>query len=112
MPGGTPRWIRCYDNGGVPQGTFDRFTVLYTKRRTDGVFTHVGMSAHPFHPQGFGQHGESQQPLDVNKHGFAPALGRRCHLGKRIPFADLPPDCQRLVISDYKEIWNLKPATV
>jgi len=45
---------------------------------------------------------------DVNKAGFAPAIGRKCHLGKRIAFADLPPDCRKLVLSDYKEIWNLK----
>jgi hypothetical protein len=55
------------------------------------------MNAAPFHPQGFGQHGESDRgPVD-----FPPCrLGRRNHLGKRILFADLPPDCQRLVVQD------------
>jgi len=46
----------------------------------------------------------------VNKAGFAPAMGRKNHLGKRIPFSELPPDCQRLVMQDYREIWNLPSA--
>ena len=33
---------------------------------------------------------------------------RKCHLGTRIPFTDLPEDCQRLVVSDYMDLWNLK----
>jgi hypothetical protein len=34
-------------------------------------------------------------------------MGRKNHLGKRIPFNQLPADCQRLVLSDYRSIWNL-----
>ena len=106
MPGGVPKWIRCYDNSGK---TFDRFTVCYTGRyRKNGEwFQHVGMSKHPFHPQGFGQHGESQAQLDVNKSGFAPAIGRKNHLGTRIGFESLPDDCRKLVVQDYKAIWKL-----
>ena len=29
-------------------------------------------------------------------------------LGKRINFEDLPEDCRRLVLSDYKEIWEIE----
>jgi hypothetical protein len=65
------------------------------------------MSASPFHPQGFGQHGESKRQIDVNKSGFAPAMGRKNHLGTRIPFYALPMDCQNLVLRDYRNIWNL-----
>jgi hypothetical protein len=55
------------------------------------------MSSNPFHPQGFGQHGATRSgPCD-----FPPCrLGKRNHLGKRIRFEDLPPDCQRLVVHD------------
>jgi hypothetical protein len=113
LPNGIPRYVRCYDNGGK---TLDRYTVCFTGRaapeRSPGRATeypYVGMSAHPFHPQGFGQHGASKgQPCDVNRHGFAPAIGRKCYLGRRIAFADLPPDCQRLVLSDYVAIWKLE----
>jgi hypothetical protein len=65
---------------------------------------YVGMSANPFHPQGFGQHGGHAYPIDA-KDGWAPAIGRKCHLGTRIPFDKLPPDCQKLVRDDYKDIW-------
>jgi hypothetical protein len=78
-----------YDNGGT---TADRYTVyyggrgsLYIDHRGDRVRECVGMSEHPFHPQGFGQH-SSGQP------------GK--HNGKRITFDQLPPDCQKLVRQD------------
>lgn len=106
MPNGTPKYIRVYDNGGT---SADRYTVVYTGRyRGKGWFQYVGMSANPFHPQGVGQHGEHPTQIDVNKSGFAPAMGRKNHLGTRIPFSKLPHDCKRLVWSDYKAIWGLK----
>lgn len=99
MPFGRPRYIRCYDNGGK---TFDRFTVVYTGRyrhKTGGSFLYVGMSEHPFHPQGFGQHGESHTQIDYPS---------GTHLGKRIPFTALPPDCQKLVLRDYQDLWGIE----
>ena len=119
LPNGLPKCIRAYDNGGVDNGgSVDRFTVVYTgKYRTIGTkrgsarvlgdFQYVAMSALPFHPQGFGQHGESPHQIDVNEWGFAPAMGRKNHLGRRIPFSQLPADCQKLVMSDYRSIWGL-----
>lgn len=79
--------IRCYDNGGK---TMDRYTVIYMdqpeyKHKT---YACVGMSEHPFHPQGFGQH-------------LTAMVGR--HLGKRIKFEELPEDCQKLVKRDLQE---------
>jgi hypothetical protein len=113
LPNGEPKFVRCYDAG--PNGPADRYTVVYTGRYRkpmgagEGLswFQHVGMSALPFHPQGVGQHGESPQQIDVNEWGFAPAMGRKNHLGRRIPFKQLPPDCRTLVLSDYRAIWNL-----
>ena len=121
MPRGIPKYIRVYDNSGA---SFDRYTVVYTghyqtKLWTDGKlrdadghardrrFLYVGMSEFPFHPQGFGQHGEATAgPIDVTD-GWPPAMGRKNHLGTRIPFSKLPPDCKRLVKRDYNELWNL-----
>jgi hypothetical protein len=79
-----PEKILCYDNGGK---TADRYTVVYISEpeRQPGTFAAVGMSASPFHPQGFGQH-------------CAAIPGK--HLGKRIKFDELPEDCQKLVIRD------------
>lgn len=96
MPNGIPRYIRCYDNGGE---TFDRYTVVYTghyrnHRLQDCIY--IGMSEYPY--QGFGQHGFSNEPIDRPTYG---------HLGKKISFDQLPEDCKKAVISDYKDIWNL-----
>lgn len=109
MPGGIPRYVRIYDSGN----SGERYTAVFGKksnRAPDGTkwFDYVGMSADPFHPQGFGQHGETRwKPCDVNDHGFFPAMGRTCHLGKRIPFAELPQPCKDLVTSDYKGVWGI-----
>ena len=44
--------LEIRDNGGE---TADRYTVIYTTK--SGRYNDaVGMSEHPFHPQGFGQH--------------------------------------------------------
>jgi len=34
-------------------------------------------------------------------------MGRKCHLGKRIPFTDLPEPCKQLVAQDYRDIWGI-----
>ena len=97
---GNPRWVRCYDNGGE---SFDRYTVVFTKKaitntRHDRWFMYLGMSTHPFHPQGFVHHGESpDQPIDKPAHG---------HLGKKIRFKDLPPDCQKCTWQTYRLLWG------
>lgn len=108
MPAGVPRWIRCYDNGGE---SADRYTVCFTGKAgaADGEYCYRAMSESPCQPQGIGLWGASKNHhCDVNKWGFAPAIGRKCHLGRRIPFNDLPEDCRRLVLSDYKEIWRIE----
>jgi len=111
LPGGIPKWIRVYDNGGK---TFDRYTVIYSHAQSfgnKGWTPYIGMSANPFHPQGFGQHGEYRNGEFVEgmKAGqWPPKIGRKGWLGKRIKFEDLPTDCQRLVMDDYCDYWNLK----
>ena len=104
LPNGMPKYVRVYDDGS----SIDRYTVVFTGRyRGKGNFVYLAMNAAPFHPQGFGQHGEHHVQIDVNAAGFAPAMGRKNHLGRRIPFSALPDNCQKLVLRDYKEIWNL-----
>ncbi len=78
-----------YDGG---EQWADRYTVyyggrgsLYIDHRGNQMRLCVGMSERPFHPQGFGQHGDGMP-------------GR--HNGKRITFDQLPPDCQKLVLQD------------
>lgn len=79
--------IRCYDNGGA---SMDRYTVAYMDmpERSNNLFSCVGMNAYPFDPQGFGQHSTCM-------------VGK--HLGKRIAFSSLPPDCQKLVRQDIQD---------
>jgi len=75
--------LRIYDNGGK---TIDRYTAVYMNQREGKrLYSALGMSKHPFHPQGFGQH--------------CTAMPGR-HLGKRIGLHDLPPDCRQAVLSD------------
>lgn len=97
LPNGIPRYIRVYDNPEVG----DRYTVVFTGnyRKVDREFHYLGMSAHPFHPQGIGQHGETNgQPCDRPSYG---------HLGKKISWQDLPEDCQKCALSTYRDIWDL-----
>ena len=96
LPNGIPRWIRCYDNGGE---TFDRYTVVYTGRyKGRNGCDYVGMSVHPFDPQGFGIHDTSREVIDRPTYS---------HLGRKIAFVELPEDCRRLVMIDYREIWRI-----
>ena len=108
LPGGVPRYVRCYDDG---EETIDRYTVVFTGRyrhRTGGEFVHLMMSDRPFHPQGFGQHGSARNQIDVTGSSWAgPSIGRKCFLGVRIPFDALPEDCRKLVLSDYTDLWEL-----
>ena len=112
MPMGLPRWLRCYDNGGpdAKDGSIDRFTVVFSGRythKTGGAHWYLGMSPLPFHPQGFGQHGEHNQCVDAMDGAWAPAVGRKCHLGLRIQFEDLPQDCQICALNTYCDLWDL-----
>ena len=82
--------LRCYDNGGK---TFDRYTVVPPRwakeeRERDADFNSFGASEHPFHPQGFGQHGSAMAGP---------------HLGKRVKWTDLPPDVQTLARQSFPE---------
>lgn len=96
LPSGIPKYLRIYDNGGK---TFDRFTIVFTgkyrKSHRDG-YLYAGSG---IDPTGFYQHGENATPID--KPGYA-------HLGKKIPFGELPKKVQSQVISDYKHIWQLR----
>ncbi len=109
LPDGKPRWIRCYDDGE----STDRYTVVFTGRythKTGRQHVGLGMSAHPFDPQGVGLHFEHPYQVDAMDGKWPPAIGRKCHLGKRITFDDLPKDCQALVMRDYLDLWDLPAA--
>jgi hypothetical protein len=108
LPDGSPRYVRCYDDGGR---TADRYTVVFTGpyrfKHTDGEFMSLAMSDRPFHPQGVGMHGFHTLQIDA-PHGWACAIGRSCHLGKRIPYSQLPAECRQLVLHDYRDLWKLE----
>ena len=107
-PKGIPRYIRCYALSEESK-IADRFTVVFTRRCDETVgpfgqiqrsYPYIGMSAHPWHPQGVGMHGETKDhPVD------RPTAG---HLGKKIPFKALPIDCQQIVLNDYRELWGIE----
>lgn len=103
----SPRWVRCYDNGGE---TADRYTVLFVGRR--GGFG-IGASEHPTHPQGVYQHfewPEHENAPDVRPGAWSgPGIGRSCHLGKRIRFDEMPAKLRQLVATEYAKLWDLLP---
>jgi len=92
MPGGVPRYIRVWEH----PTSAEQYCIVFTKKTLDrGVFMSLGLSAQPFHPWGICQHSETRFPNGSKE------------WGKRIKFEDLSADCQRLVIDDYKYIWDL-----
>jgi hypothetical protein len=124
LPGGVPRYIRCYDynHGGMnpDDQPADRYTVVFSGaavvERAPGCVPHYpyrAMSANPCHPQGFGQWCSNEgQPVDTHPTGgkgrrWPPPVGRKCNLGMRIRFEDLPEECRRLVLADYREVWKI-----
>lgn len=101
MPGGMPRYVHCYDNGGE---SFDRYTIVFTGRyrhKTGGEFWYLGASEHPFHPQGLGQLGTSPKQIDDPIYS---------HLGKKVTFQSLPEDVQMFILQEYKYLWDLPGA--
>jgi len=100
LPNGEPRWVRVYDNGGVEKGgSIDRYTVVFTGNYSGRKgCDYLAMNEAPFSPQGFCQHGWSQDAIDRPTYG---------HLGKKIGFSDLPRDCQVAALADYLCTWGL-----
>tara|TARA_R100001143_G_scaffold30886_1_gene29988 strand:- start:283 stop:597 length:315 start_codon:yes stop_codon:yes gene_type:complete len=69
----------------------DRYSVYYEPYKHNGtlIFPYVGMSENPFHPQGFGQHGELDHRYTV------------CGTNDKVmDFKELPIKCQELVNQD------------
>jgi hypothetical protein len=90
-----PRRVCVYDNGGEAA---DRYTVTFPGVK--GMSPYLGMSGAPFHPQGFCQRGERQDNQRIDVPGNS-------HLGRRIPFHELPEDCQKAVLQEYADYWEL-----
>jgi hypothetical protein len=85
--------ISAWDDGDK---VIDRFTVVYLDEIDErGKVQYLGMSTNPFHPQGFGEHGE----MDINAVQYK---GRGGCFNKRIKFDSLPDDCKRAVYNDLK----------
>lgn len=86
--------LLCYDAGS---SVGDRYTVVFAREYRNGrqFWPYLAMSADPFYPTGIGMSGELNRP-PAGSYG-------RSHLGARIPFELLPPDCQKLAIQTLKE---------
>jgi len=75
----------------------DRYTVVYLDDALDGLYVpYVTMGADPFCPLGFCQHVEMPLPHVAYR-------GRGGVFDRRIAFADLPVDCQRVVHQDLSQ---------
>lgn len=85
--------ISVWDDGDK---VVDRYTVVYLDDVSpNGRVDYLAMNAYPFHPQGFGQHGE----MDIDAVAYK---GRGGAFNKRIRFEDLPDDCKRAVMNDLR----------
>lgn len=93
-PGGVPKHVRLYDNGGE---SADRYTCCFKALRL-GFFPYLNMSGAPFHPQGVGMHGEHNQPIDYPRYS---------HLGKKVKWEDLPHAVQCCIWQDYCDYWDI-----
>ena len=88
MVNGKRKVCRIYDAGAQ---FADRYTICFKGYRVDGygmVYPYLASGDRPFHPQGFGQHGESREFMK----------GR--HLGKRIGFFDLTDEVQKFILQN------------
>lgn len=85
----TPGNVKCWDNEGE---TFDRYTACFWDN------SYIGMSEHPFHPQGFGQHGEGKSIYNPELQNDE--RGTFSHLGRLTGLDYLPTDCIKLVMQD------------
>lgn len=98
MPNRTPKYVRCYDNGGE---TADRYTCVFTgnyTHKTEGEHWYLGMSGDPFHPLGIGQHGSN--PTQIDKPRYS-------HLGKKVKFDELPEKVKQCIKQTYVDLWDL-----
>ena len=101
MPGGVPRYIRCYyeDSRELEDPYTVVFTGLYPGRE---ACDYLGLSA----CASIVVYGSQPFVIDARE-GWAPAIGRRNHLGKRIPFGALPRACRKVAVENYKDFWEL-----
>ena len=83
---GMGRRFRLYDNGGA---TIDRYTLLDTRADPDGWRDYIAFNGEPYHPQGFGQHGEIQLTSHFSWR----------HVGRILPdLSTLSPDARRFAL--------------
>lgn len=95
----TSRRFLLLDNGGE---TADRFTLYDTKPMKHGYFgttvLYIGFSENPYHPQGFGQHGETtvsqlrELKQELRNKGSS-------NIGKVAKLKDLPEKAQKFAKS-------------
>ncbi len=86
MVNGKRKTCRIYDAG---HATLDRYTIAFRGRMVTGygmIYPYIASSDSPFHPQGFGQHGESREFITGSR------------IGKRVSFDELPADVQKFIL--------------
>lgn len=83
--------LAIFDNGGK---TFDRYTVMYVPEPGSDWVSYLGASMHPFHPLGFGQHGE------MRAHDARAYRYRATNAHQSTSWSALPVDVKRAVRQD------------
>jgi len=83
--------LAIFDDGGK---THDRFTILYVPEPGAERVDYLAASAHPFDPQGFGQHG------DMSLSNARAYRYRAASWHESATWSSLPEDVKRVVRAD------------
>lgn len=102
------KYVVIYDNGGK---TADRYTIIdkelighhYVSGGAVNVYSYVGSSQNPTHPQGFWQHGEIEVGPDDK-------LTELEHLGKIVKFGKLPVEVRNTLKNELHQDYGSQKA--
>lgn len=99
LPNNVPRYVRVYDNGGE---SLDRYTIVFTNKR-GGYYVAASDD-----PRGIYSHADGLPDAGkASGYKWPPAIGRRNHLGTRIPVTQLPSVLQTSILCEYCHLWDI-----
>lgn len=96
MPGGVPKYVRCYQ---AREEVYDPFTIVFSRANRAG-FNPGWVQYITVSEGGSVMHGEHERQIDWPSYA---------HLGRRRRFEELPEPVRQAVVRDYVEMWQLPP---
>lgn len=99
LPNGKPKHLRLYL---LDTEKMFGYTAIFSgnwKGRPLGHTYCVNFNSRPNHPQ-YGVYMRDMIQGDIDRPRYS-------HLGKKVSFDDLNPECQEAILAEYKDIWSL-----